>query len=83
MDCLSVNVYKEEEILSPFLYTTDLYLLVIRTYSMFTLSCKKILQVYCLDSVSLDFACRVGKIGLQGPLPWPSQLSVPWTSQQG
>ena len=69
MDCLSVNVYKEEEILSPFLYTTHLYFLIIRTCSMFTLSCKKILQVYCLDSVSSDFACGVGKIDLQGPLP--------------
>ena len=53
MDCHSVNVYKEEKILSPFLHTTHLYSLVIRTYSMFTVSYEKLLQVYCLDSVLL------------------------------
>ena len=31
--------------------------LVICTYSMFTLSYKKILQVYCLDSVSSGYSC--------------------------
>ena len=36
-------MYKEEEILSPFLYTTHLYFLLIRSYSMFTLSFEKIL----------------------------------------
>ena len=49
--------------LSPSLYTTHLYFLGIRTYSMFTLSYKKILQVYCLDSVSsgipIHYSCTV------------------------
>ena len=58
MDCHSVNVYKQEDILSSFLYTTHLYFLVIRTYSMFTPSYEKILQIYCLDSVSSG--CWVG-----------------------
>ena len=40
-------MYIEEEILPPFLYTTHLYFLVICTYSMFTLSYEKILQIYC------------------------------------
>ena len=56
MDCHSVNVYKEEEILAPFLYTTHPYFLGIRSYSMFTLWNEKILQVYCLDSVSSGHA---------------------------
>ena len=51
LDCHSVNEYQEVEILPPLLYTTHLYFLVICTYSMFTLSYEKILQVYCLDSV--------------------------------
>ena len=52
LDCHSVNVYKEEAISSPFLYTRHLYFLVIRAYSMFTLSNEKVLQAHCLDSVS-------------------------------
>ena len=52
MDCHSVNVYKEEGILTPFLYTAHLDFLVICAHSMFTLPYKKILQVYCLDCVS-------------------------------
>ena len=53
MDCHSANVFKEEEILlSPFLYTAHLNFSVICTVSTLTLSYKKILQVYCLDSVS-------------------------------
>ena len=35
--------------------TPHLFIFVIRTYSMFTLSYEKILQVYCLDSVSSGF----------------------------
>ena len=61
MDYHSVNVYIKEEILSPFFLHT--HFLVIRTYSMFTLSYKKILQVYCLDSVSsgipIHYSCTV------------------------
>ena len=34
MHCHSVNMYKEEENLSPFLYTTLCYFLVIRTYAL-------------------------------------------------
>ena len=52
MDRHSVNVYKEEEISSPFLYTTHLYFLVIHTSILYVYSfIQKIHQVYCLDSV--------------------------------